>query len=157
MNVDARSRLQVPRQERCQQALDHLRRGCDAELPHFAAPHGLCMLGELLDVGEQVPTPEQEALARACHTNSAPRTLEKPDPQLPFEVVNLTPQRRLRDAQPGRRSGEGARLGDGDEITEVAQLHFLYCLQSIDYRSSNALDSAAVPRLPWRLKEDSSC
>jgi hypothetical protein len=71
--------------------------------------------------------------------------------------VNLTPQRRLRDAQPGRRSGEGARLGDDDEITEVAQLHFLYCLESTGYRSSNALDSAAVPRLPWHLKEDSSC
>jgi hypothetical protein len=39
----------------------------------------------------------------------------------------------------------------------VAQLHSLYCLEGIDYPSSNALDSAAVPRLPWRLREDSSC
>jgi hypothetical protein len=84
------------------------------------------MLGELLEVGEQVPTSEQEALTGARHANATPRTLEEPDPQLTFEVVNLSPQRWLRDTQLGGGSREGTGLGDGDEVTEVAQLHSVY-------------------------------
>jgi hypothetical protein len=128
MDVHPWSRLQIPREEWRQHALDHLGRGCDAERPDFAASHGLRMLSELVDVGEYPATPEQEALARTRHANSASRTLEEPDTQLSLQVVDLPPQRRLSDAQSGGSSGEGARLGDGHEVTEVAELHSVRCL-----------------------------
>jgi hypothetical protein len=85
------------------------------------------MLGELGDAGEQLAASEQEAFARAGHTNATPRALEEPDTQLRLEIVDLPPQRRLSDAQPGGGSGEGARLGDRDEVAEVTELHFVYC------------------------------
>jgi predicted metal-dependent enzyme (double-stranded beta helix superfamily) len=154
MDVDSRSRLQIACEERRQHVLDHLRRGSDAEASNFAAAHGLRMLGELVDAGEQIAAPEQEAFARARHTNPAPRTLEEPDTQFRLEVVHLPPQRRLSDVQPGGGSGEGARLGDRDEVAEVTELHLGYCLEGIHYRSYDALDSALAPRLSSRLKED---
>jgi hypothetical protein len=154
MDVNSWSRLQIPCEKWRQHALNHLGRGCDAKAPDFAAPYGLCMFGELVNASEQCAAPGQEAFASACHTNSASRTLKEPDTQLHLKVADLSPQRRLGDAQPGGGSGEGARLGDRDEVAEVTELHLVYCLEGIDYRSHNALDSAPAPSLSSCLKED---
>ena len=144
MDVDSRSRLQIPCEERRQDVLDHLRRASDAKTPDFTAPHGQGMLSELVDAGEQLAAPKQQAFARAGYTDPAARALEESDTQLRLEIVDLPPQRRLGDVQLGGGPGEGARLGDRDEVTEVAQIHFGYCPGGIDYRPDDALDSASV-------------
>jgi hypothetical protein len=147
MDLDTRSRLQIPCEEWRQHVLDDLRRGSDTEAADFAAAHRLCIYSKLLDAREYLTAPAQEALAGACHTNPAPHTLKEGDTQLELEVANLPPQRRLSDVQPSGGSGEGARLGDCDEVAKVTEFHFVCCLEGIDYRAQNALDSAAVPSL----------
>jgi predicted metal-dependent enzyme (double-stranded beta helix superfamily) len=140
MDVDARSRRQVPREERREDALDDLGRSRDAKAPDLAAAHRVRMLGELLDVGEELSASSEEAFPLARQTNLSPRALEEPDPQLCLEVVDLAPERRLRDAQPSGGAGEGARLGDGHEVPEVTELHSGSCLPGIGYRHYYALD-----------------
>src|SRR5262245_48798428 len=116
MDVDARSRLQIPREERRQHVLDELWRGPDAQAAGLAAAHRASLLGELLDAGQQLVAPPQQALARARHSDPTPGALEEPHAQLQLEIVNLSPERRLRDAQPGGGPRECPRLHDGDEV-----------------------------------------
>jgi hypothetical protein len=132
MDVDAWSRLQVPRQERGQDALDHLRRASDTKAPDLATAHRVRMLGQLGDTVEQLAAPAQETVSLARQTNPTPGALEEPNAELHLQVVDLPPQRRLGDAQSSGGSGEGARLGDGDEVPEVTELHAGCCLGGID-------------------------
>jgi hypothetical protein len=103
LDIDSRSRSQVSRQERGQHVLDDLRGGGDPQSPDLAATQRLGVLGELVDTGQQLAAPAQQAL----------------------KIANLPPQRGLREVQAGRSPRERARLGDRDEVAEVAELHGL--------------------------------
>jgi len=128
MDIHSRSGFQIPVEERGEYVLDHLWRGADAELPCFAATHGVRVLDELLSTRQQLAASQQQVFTGTGHAHPAARALEEPDAQLGLEVVNLPPQRGLRDAQSRGGSREGARLGDRDEIPEVTEIH---CLQGI--------------------------
>jgi beta-lactamase family protein len=81
-DVDAWTRPQVPRQERRQDALDHLRRASDPKAPDLAAAHRVCMLGELVDTVEELAAPAQEGFAFARQANPTPGALEEPNAEL---------------------------------------------------------------------------
>jgi len=83
----------------------------------------------------------------------AAHALYERNTKLLLEVANLTPQRRLRDAQLCGRAGEGAGVGDRDEIAEVTQLHLVQCPARILYRSWYALDSTPGRRYGRTRKE----
>jgi hypothetical protein len=83
------------------------------------------VLDELFGAREKLAAPEQEAFAGAGHTDPATRALEDPDAQLGLEAVDLPPKSRLSDTESCGGSREGARLGDRDEVAEVAQIHCL--------------------------------
>jgi hypothetical protein len=89
----------------------------------LAAAYALGVFDQLVDAGEEVAAPEPEAMAGAGQADVTSGTFEEPHAQLRLEIVDLPPQRRLRDAEPGGCPGEGAGLGDGDEVAEVTELH----------------------------------
>ena len=61
--------------------------------------------------------------ASARETGALRRTFEEADVELLLERMHLARQRGLRDAEPARGGDEGRLFGDGDEITQVPQLH----------------------------------
>src|SRR5580692_2043548 len=62
--------------------------------------------------------------SRCGELNSTRPADQELNPKLPFEIVDLPAQRRLRGVQPLlRRHCQAAFFGDGDEVTEVTQLH----------------------------------
>jgi hypothetical protein len=128
MDIHSGSRLQISGEERGKYVLDYLWRGADAELSYFAATHGVRVLDELLGTRQQLAASQQQVFTGTGHAHPAARPLEESDAQLGLEVVDLPPQRGLRDAQSRGGAREGARLGDGDEIAEVTEIH---CLQGI--------------------------
>jgi len=123
VDIDAGTPLQVPAQERRQHALNHLWRAAHAKAPNLAVVQRARVLGQLLGARQHLTAPAQEAFALTREAHPAPVALEEPDAQLRLEIVNLSPQGRLRDAQASGRPGERARLRDGDEVTEVSELH----------------------------------
>lgn len=131
MDVNARPRSQVPCQERCQHALDDLRRGSDAKAPDLTTAHHTRPLGELVDAIEDLAAPTHEAFSLARQMNPTTGALEEPHTQFHLEVVNLPPQRGLGDPQATGGSGESARLRDRDEVPEVTELHAGCCLGGI--------------------------
>ncbi len=54
VDVDARSRFQVPCQERRQHALDDLGRASDTKTPDLATAHRMRVLGELVDAVDEL-------------------------------------------------------------------------------------------------------
>lgn len=151
------SRLQISGQERSQHALDHLGRAGDAQAPDVAASHGVGVVDEPVDIGEQGTAAEEQTLTRAGHPSPAAHTLHEGHAQLLLEVANLAPQRRLRDPHLRGGSGEGAGVGDGNEGAEVTELHLVQCPVGILYRSWNALDSIPGTSVPSGSKGDPSC
>lgn len=125
MDVEGGPRPQVSCEERGQHALDHLRRGSDAEAPGIAAAYARGVFDQLVDASQEVAAPQPEAVAGAREPDVTPGTLEEPHAQLRLEIVDLPPERRLRDAQAGGGPGEGTGLGDGDEVAEVTELHLV--------------------------------
>ena len=51
-------------------------------------------------------------------------THEQLRPQVAFESADLLRQRRLAHVQTGRRGGEVALVGDGEEVAQIARVHF---------------------------------
>jgi hypothetical protein len=49
--------------------------------------------------------------------------LEKRNPELIFEVANLSAQRRLRNVKPRRARCHVLFFSDGDEVSQVAEFH----------------------------------
>ena len=63
--------------------------------------------------------------AGSCQLDAAGAALQQFDPDFQFQISDLSAQRRLRRVQPPFGGvGEAALLGDGDEITKVAELHW---------------------------------
>lgn len=99
MDGDARARFQVPGQEGREHALDHLRRAPDTQSPDIPAADRLRVLGQLTDPIEKLATPIHEAFSCAGQTDPASGALEESNTQLALEIVDLSPQRGLGDAQ----------------------------------------------------------
>src|SRR5206468_11461553 len=55
--------------------------------------------------------------------DTAARTLEQRDLELPLELHDPLAERRLRHVETIRRSREVELLGDGDEVPKVTQFH----------------------------------
>ena len=55
--------------------------------------------------------------------DAAPRRREQLDAELVLELLHLPAERRLRDVQAGGGAPEVQLLGDGHEVTQMAQLH----------------------------------
>jgi hypothetical protein len=62
---------------------------------------------------------KERLVIRTSHGVAPPDPLEQAHPELRLEVVDLPPQRRLRDAQLCGGAAEGSRIGDGDEVPEM--------------------------------------
>jgi hypothetical protein len=81
-------------------------------------------LGGSLDLQQRHPGMIEKHPPRSRQLDSARAADQERNPQLQFEIVDLPAQRRLRGVQPLlRRHRQAAFFGDGDEITEVTQLH----------------------------------
>jgi hypothetical protein len=74
------------------------------------------LLEQRADVREQLRTGRGEGDGPAV-------AVEKRHAKVPFERLDLLGQRRPSDQQPGRGPAEVQLLGDGDEVSELAQLH----------------------------------
>jgi hypothetical protein len=123
MDLDQRSRFQVPGEKRRHDALDGLGGGGDAENADAPPAHRLGVLAELGGRGQEIAAARQEPLAVTRQLDPTSRAVEEPDAELRREVVHLPRQRGLRDAEPGRRARERPRLGDGQEVAEMTELH----------------------------------
>lgn len=58
--------------------------------------------------------------------HAARQAMKQPHIELALERTDLLAERRLLDAELRRRAGDMAGFGDGDEITEMAELHNPY-------------------------------
>ena len=65
----------------------------------------------------------KELLAFASQHQTPANAIKQSDPELVFQVLDLAGERRLRDAEMGRRLGDGALLGDSHERSQMAQVH----------------------------------
>jgi hypothetical protein len=63
----------------------------------------------LIQLHENAPRFLQQQRAGLGHPYTSVGPLEEPDPQIPFQLLDLVAQRRLRDVEPLRRTVE-ARL-----------------------------------------------
>ncbi len=99
-------------------------------------PRWLCCaarrLAGRLDLQQRHPRVIEKHAPRCGQFDAAGTAVQKLDPKLPFEIVNLPAQRRLRRMQPLlRRNGQAAFLGNRDEVSKVAQLHLTQFLKSM--------------------------
>ena len=88
----------------------------------------------------------QKSFSRSGQLERFRAALKKLKTDFVFEVADLPAQARLRDVQLQRGARNIFLLGDGDEITEVAQFHFLSIafnivpvqIAAIDFQSKKA-------------------
>ena len=60
-------------------------------------------------------------MASVGRSDDPPRSIQKPGAERLLQLPDLLGERRLGDVQLGRRAGEVAVIGDGDEVAGVAQ------------------------------------
>jgi hypothetical protein len=97
--------------------------GAEFQAPLFAALGPLHHRGRALRVGKDASGLAQEQLPGLGQLDGAARPDQERPAQLAFQVLDLLRERRLGDAEALRGAPEVPLLGDGDEVTEVAQLH----------------------------------
>ncbi len=99
------------------------RREADAQHADLAACDPLQFLGQRLRDRQHLACPRQQRVTCVGERHRAPRAHEQLHAQLLLQRADLLAQRRLGDVQPQRRASEVQFLGDGHEVTQVAQLH----------------------------------
>jgi len=72
---------------------------------------------------ENAPRQRQQGVAGGRALHSTAPTGEQGHAELGFQRLDLLAQRRLRDVQALRGSGEVALFGHGDEVAQMAQVH----------------------------------
>src|SRR5262249_30305687 len=80
-------------------------------------------LAEGLGLAQHLTAVDQQILAGAGKAQVAPGAFEQRDAQLGLQIVDLTRERRLRNAHAGGGTRDVFGLGHGHEISQVSQLH----------------------------------
>ena len=123
LDLDARAAaaeaLDDPGHDRQQRRADEV----DAQQPRLAGldpPDGRDRDVELVEHRARV---SQERLAGRGELDAAAGAVQQPASELILEPRDLLAQGRLGDVQASRRTAEVKLLGDGDEVTQLAQFH----------------------------------
>jgi len=119
--------LRVPAAESAQYRGDVIDGGADqvsdAQSPRLPAGQAFGLCKCLLQAVEHLSGLDQECLPDACQRGGPGGPLEQLQAELFLELTDRVAQRRLRDQQSLGGPGEVRRLGDGDERSQVPQLH----------------------------------
>jgi len=78
----------------------------------------------LRQLQEHPPRVSEEGLAGRQEFHPEPRSSEQRQTQLFFQTLDLPGERRLAHVETGRRSGQLALLGDGDEVFDLREAHW---------------------------------
>ena len=80
-----------------------------------------------VDLHQRQPGVVEKGLAGSGQLDAVHAARQQLDADLMFEVADLPAQRGLRGVQPSLSGlGEASRLGDGDEIAKMPELHQLF-------------------------------
>ena len=110
------------------QGVRQVRRQDDPQ-PRPSQARGLPGLADpVIDRGQHVPGGVQQHGARRGQPHPVPAAVQQRRADELFQPPDLLAEGRLGDEQPLRGAGEGARLGDRDEIPQVPQLKTLWRL-----------------------------
>ena len=121
-HVDIGHAVAHPRQHVREQLRRRRLERADDQPPGEAAPEQLELVVHSIDAGEHGSGVVEHGstgggqLGRAW----APGPIEEGDARRPFELSDLLADRRLREAEVVRRSGEGPLVDDGDERRQLA-------------------------------------
>ena len=122
-----------------------MRRGRHLQNAGVGPPQQLRLLGERADGTKDAAAIAKQLLAFAGQHQPAADAIEQSDAELVFEVLDLARQRGLRDAQAEPSLGDGALLGDGDEGSQMAQVHGCKIMPvQHEVQSNNILDAMIV-------------
>jgi hypothetical protein len=108
--------------------------GGRADEPHAQAPDvplrgAACSRANLCRVGQAFACRAQRLVPCLGEANRAAATLEEFGPQFVLELADGHGQRRLRHVEALGRAPKAERLGHGDELVQLAQLHpYILCI-----------------------------
>ena len=113
----------IAMQERRKDAVDHLRGGRDLQDAGVGAPQQLGSLAERVHRAQDVAAIGEQSLAFAGQDQPSANAIEQPDSELCLEIIDLAGQCGLRDSQAKRRLRDRSLFGNGDERSQVSQIH----------------------------------
>ena len=102
---------------------ERLERRAEPHRPSPAAAERRHLFGGALRLEQQAASPKGEALTGLRQTARSGAAFEERHAELALEAPYLLREGRLRDAEAFRGGGEAHRVGDGQEVAEVAELH----------------------------------
>jgi len=123
LHLDAGMTSSIAHQERREQSLDVLWRRRHSQQSGLSALESTRPVAERIRLRQQATPAPKEVLAFGRELNAASDAIEQANSKLGLEGVDLTGERRLRDAHPIGRAREGPSLGDCHEIPEVPQFY----------------------------------
>ncbi len=97
----------------------------DDQVPDLSTGRPACNLGRTCRLGQRRACLDKERSARVRKEDATARPMEEGNAKIAFERTNLLTQRWLRDVKALRGSTEVTLFRDGDEVSEVSELHIV--------------------------------
>src|SRR5262249_35060810 len=119
------------------------------ELTELPAARPLSIVRGLLRLGDQGPRFFQEHASGIGQLHASLRPVKKGGLQLSLEAPDLLAQGRLRDAQPRGGAPKMELLGDGEEVTQVAELHAATHITNVSVLPGKYIGRPLRPIASW--------